>query len=290
MSMSARQPQNAVVVGVDGGVAANQALDAAVEEAERSGRPLHILHATRMGMLPWNPERIAAHERIALGCYDRAKRANPTLSITYATQIEDPAAALVAASLTASLVVLGPASYGRAASTVLGATSQQVAAHSRCPVMVTPQSGRWASRGPVVVGVDAAEHSVPAIAFAFAAASMRQTELVAVHTWWRDEAGPFLPGSGSEAEWTQVAQTQKLMLAEMLAGWQDKYPDVQVTPTSVRGQAAVVLEQVSADAQLLVVGSRGRGGFTGLLLGSVSSRVLHRAHCPAVVVPSTRPH
>lgn len=233
--MSAGQPPNAVVVGVDGGVAANQALDAAVEEAERSGRPLHILHATRMGMLPWNPERIAAHEQIALGCYERARRANPALPITYATQIEGPAAALVTASQTASLIVLGPASYGRAASAVLGATSQQVAAHSRCPVMITPQSGRWASRGPVVLGVDAAEHSVQAIAYAFAAASMRQTELVAVHTWWRDEAGPFLPGSGSDAEWTQVAQNQKVVLAEMLAGWQDKYPDVQVTPTSWAG-------------------------------------------------------
>ncbi|HEV7172378.1 universal stress protein [Pedococcus sp.] len=288
--MSARQPQNAVVVGVDGGVAANQALDAAVAEAERSGRPLHILHATRMGTLPWNPERIGAHEQIALGCYERAKRANPALSITYDTQIEGPAAALVTASHTASLIVLGPASYGRAASTVLGATSHQVAAHSRCPVMVTPQSGRWSSRGPVVVGVDAAEHSVQAIAYAFAAASTRHTDLVAVHTWWRDEAGPFLPGSGSEEEWTQVAQNQKLILAEMLAGWQDKYPEVRVTPTSVRGQAAVVLEQVSADGQLLVVGSRGRGGFTGLLLGSVSSRVLHRARCLAVVVPSTKRH
>ena len=288
MSRSASQTQNAVVVGVDGGVAAVQALDLAVEEAQRLGLPLHILHATGIGMLPWNPERLEAHEQIAVRCYDRAMRADPALSITYASQILPPAAALVAASETASLLVLGASDHARAAAVLLG-TSHQVAAHSRCPVMVAPQATTWSSTGPVVVGVDAAEHSVPAIAYAFAAASARQAELVAVHTWWRDEAGPFLPGSATEEEWTQVEQTQQLMLAEMLAGWEDKYPDVKVTRTSVRGQAAVVLEQVSADAQLLVVGSRGRGGFTGLLLGSVSGRVLHRAQCPAVVVPSSQP-
>jgi nucleotide-binding universal stress UspA family protein len=85
-----------------------------------------------------------------------------------------------------------------------------------------------------------------------------------------------------------VAQTQKLLVAEMLAGWREKYPDVTVRPTAVRGQAAVVLEEVSQNAQVLVVGSRGRGGFAGLLLGSVSSRVMHRAKCPTVVVPSIR--
>lgn len=288
MSRSASQPQNAVVVGVDGGVAAVQALDIAAEEAQRLGRPLHILHSTGLGMLPWNPERLEAHEQIAVRSYDRATQANPALSITYASQILPPAAALVAASETASLLVLGASDHSRAATVLLG-TLHQVAAHSRCPVMVTPQSTTWSSTGPVVVGVDAAEDSVPAIAYAFAAASARHAELVAVHTWWRDEAGPFLPGSGTEEEWTQVEQTQQLLLAEMLAGWEDKHPDVKVTRTSVRGQAAVVLEQVSADAQLLVVGSRGRGGFTGLLLGSVSGRILHRAQCPAVVVPSTQP-
>ena len=124
--------------------------------------------------------------------------------------------------------------------------------------------------------------------FAFAEASSRRAELVPVHTWWWEEPGPFLAGSEWDDEWVEVAETQKVLVAEMLAGWREKYPDVKVSPTAVRGQAAVVLEQVSKNAQLLVVGSRGRGGFAGLLLGSVSNRVLHQAKCPTVVVPSIR--
>lgn len=290
MGRSRRPPRNAVVVGVDGGAAANQALDAAAEEAVRSRRPLHILHATPLGIVPWTAERLEAHEKIAERCYQRATRANPNLAITYASQIEEPASALVTASRKASLIVLGASDQGRAASVLLGATAQQVASHSRCAVMVIPQSGRRPSTGPVVVGVDATEHSVPAIAYAFAAASQRQTELLAVHTWWRDETDSFITGDVPEDEFAEVEQTQRVVLAQMLVGWTDKYPDLQVTPTSVRGQAAIVLQELSADAQLLVVGSRGRGGFAALLLGSVSSRLLHHAKCPVVVVPSTQEH
>lgn len=288
MSTSASTPRHAVVVGIDHGPAADRLTDIAVGRAERSQRPLHILHATRLGPVPWTIERLSAHEEIARRSHERATHEAPQLAVTYASQIEDPSPALIAASHTASLIVVGAGGHGFPASVVMGATTHQVASHAHCPVMVVPERGGWPVDGPVVVGVDAAEHSVPALELAFAEASMRGAELVPVHTWWWDEPGPFLAGAEDSDEWVEVAETQKLLVAGMLAGWQEKYPDVRVNPTSVRGQAADVLEQVSGNAQLLVVGSRGRGGFAGLLLGSVSSRVLHTAKCPTVVVPSIR--
>ncbi|NYG05653.1 nucleotide-binding universal stress UspA family protein [Phycicoccus badiiscoriae] len=288
MSMPASPPRRPVVVGVDGGPAADRAVEVAVEQAQRTHRPLHILHATPLGLAPWTLDRLQAHEELARRSYERATEAAPDLEITFASQVADPATALVTASHTASLVVVGAGTHGQSASVLLGTTAHQVASHARCPVMVVPGSRKWSTTGPVVVGVDAAEHSVPAVEFAFAEASTRQAELVPVHTWWWEEPGPFLAGSEWEDEWIAVAQTQKVLVAEMLAGWQEKYPDVKVSLTSVRGQAAVVLQEVSQTAQLLVVGSRGRGGFAGLLLGSVSSRVLHDAKCPTVVAPSLR--
>ncbi|HEV7172347.1 universal stress protein [Pedococcus sp.] len=288
MSTSSSPRRHAVVVGIDGSPAADRTLDVAVEQAQRSRLPLHILHATRIGLMPWTVARLQTHEDIAKRSYERAVHAAPMLAITYSSQVDDPVPALVKASHTASLVVIGSGGHDLSTSVLLGATAHQVAAHARCAVMVVPETGEWSATGPVVVGVDAVEHSVPALELAFAEASSRGAELVPVHTWWWEEPGPFLAGNESEDEWDEIVQTQKLLVAEMLAGWREKYPDVKVSPTSVRGQAAVVLEEVSANAQLLVVGSRGRGGFAGLLLGSVSSRVLHRAKCPTVVVPTLR--
>ena len=288
MSTSASPTDRAVVVGIDGGPAAYRALDVAVEQAQRSHLPLRILHAVRNGLVPWTPERLQVHEDIAKRGYERALQIAPDLDVAYASPIEDPSPALVKASHRASMVVIGAGAHDLPAAVLLGATAHQVASHARCPVMVVPDGREWSTTGPVVVGVDAAEHSVPAVELAFAEASSRGAELIAVHTWWWEEPGPFLAGSEWEDEWVGVAETQKVLVAEMLAGWQEKYPDVAVRSTAVRGQAAVVLEQVSENAQLVVVGSRGRGGFAGLLLGSVSSRVLHHATCPTVVVPSIR--
>jgi nucleotide-binding universal stress UspA family protein len=110
-----------------------------------------------------------------------------------------------------------------------------------------------------------------------------------VHAWWWEEPNPFLSAGEWDDVWVQVRQSQDLELSELLAGWRDKYPDVQVSPLVVRGQAAVVLEEVSASARLVVVGTRGRGGFAGLLLGSVSNHAAHHATCPVVIVPSTKP-
>jgi nucleotide-binding universal stress UspA family protein len=174
---------------------------------------------------------------------------------------------------------------------VLGATTGKVASHARCPVLVVPDAWTPTDRTDVVVGVDDSEHSVPAVEWAFAEASARRAGLVALHAWWWEEPSPlFDPPTDDEAGWTEdwsaVVESRRVMMSELLAGWREKYPDVEVRVELVRGDPTAVLEEASREAQLVVLGTRGRGGFTGLLLGSVSSRALHHSQCPVVVVPS----
>jgi nucleotide-binding universal stress UspA family protein len=140
-------------------------------------------------------------------------------------------------------------------------------------------------KGPVVVGIDGSPVSEAALAFAFDAAAARGVGLVAVHAWSPtaiDEAlAPVM-------DWDAVAVEEDAVLAERLAGWGQKYPQVAVRRMVVRDGAVQALVDASRQAQLAVVGSRGRGNATGLLLGSVSHGVLHASHCPvAIVRPGT---
>lgn len=120
-----------------------------------------------------------------------------------------------------------------------------------------------------------------AIAFAYAAAAARGVSLVAVHAWW-DLA--FDLATAPELDWDAIEATEHELLPERLAGWVEKYPDVPVERLTIRDRPAHSLLEHADRAQLVVVGSRGRGEFSGLVLGSVSNVLLHRASCPVAVV------
>ncbi|MQS37876.1 universal stress protein, partial [Streptomyces katsurahamanus] len=147
--------------------------------------------------------------------------------------------------------------------------------------------GRPDPAGPVLLAVDGSPQAEAAVGFAFAEASLRGAELVALHAWsgWtgRGDDDPGHPQNLVD-DAGRLGDTEERVLAEALAGWQAKYPDVTVRRDLVRKSARQALIEASEEAQLLVVGARGRGGFTGLLLGSVSQAVLHHAHCPVAVV------
>jgi nucleotide-binding universal stress UspA family protein len=187
----------------------------------------------------------------------------------------------------AAMVVVGSHGRGGFARLMLGSSSTAVAAHATVPVVVTrgtTSSGAW-RQGPVVVGIDGSSVAVSAIDFACRAAALRRRGLVAVHAWAQPD--PFVDEAYAVLSESATRQTEaRLAVSESLAGWRSQYPDVAVTEMIADGHPvdALLAEAKRADASLLVVGSRGRGGFTGLLLGSVSRGVLHHATCPVAVV------
>jgi nucleotide-binding universal stress UspA family protein len=193
-----------------------------------------------------------------------------------------PEQVLEAESVDAALVVLGDRGLGGLTGLLIGSVSVALATHARCPVVVIrgPESDTMAPRTePVVIGVD--ETPAGGAAVAFAAAALRGVPLVAVHAWQDQLIDPRM---ATLLDFDAIAAAEREVLAERLAGWSEKYPDVSVRRLVVRDRAAHALVQESGAAQLLVVGSRGRGGLTGMLLGSVSHAVLHHAHCPVAVI------
>jgi nucleotide-binding universal stress UspA family protein len=137
----------------------------------------------------------------------------------------------------------------------------------------------------IVVGVDGSPSAGRAIGFAFDAASWSGAPLVALHAWHDLATSPVVgPTYMALADVAQRTAAGERLLAEALAGWPEKYPDVTVTPEAIPVHPARALADASEHAALVVVGSRGRGEFTGLLLGSVSQAALHHARCSVAVV------
>ena len=285
-------PRTAVVLGVDGSRNSDLALDWAVEDASRRGLPLHIIHAFSVGypMTSVGYEyAIEGLNAFAVGvrtdATSRARRANPDLAITWDQPHQGPASALVSASDTADTVVVGARGMGSLRGVLMGSVSAHVAAHAHCPVVVVHERPTTdLVQAPVVVGVDGSATSTNAIAYAYEQASARGVGLTAVHAGCLDyiedmEASPIWT-----VDWQTFAQEESALLAESLAGWQEKYPDVSVHRHSVRKLPVEALVQESRSACLLVVGNRGRGGFARVVLGSVSQGLIHRADCPVAIV------
>lgn len=171
-------------------------------------------------------------------------------------------------------------------SRLLGSTSLRVAERAPCGVVVIRLAGEDAppgsSAGRVVVGIDESSRSEPAIDFAFEQADSRGIGVTAVLTW----LGPDIDSTVSPAhEWEQAAQDEQALLSErLLSGRRDEYPDVDIVEKTVRGDLTAPLVDESPGAELLVVGSHGRGSLGRMVLGSVSQALLHQAHCPVAVV------
>jgi nucleotide-binding universal stress UspA family protein len=195
---------------------------------------------------------------------------------------------LIGESGHAALLVVGNRGAGGFAGLVLGSVAVQVAAHATCPVLVVRGAAR--AGDPVVVGVDGSPTSTDAIRFAADEAAWRQVPLLAVHSW----TAPVSTGPGDMLplvyDVKRVEAEEQRVLAESVAGLAGTHPDVRLEQRLVPGGAAGVLTELSGQAQLMVVGSRGHGGFTGLLLGSVSRALIYHADCPvAVVRPGPEP-
>ncbi|MFE6039883.1 universal stress protein [Streptomyces sp. NPDC056452] len=266
---------NLVVAGTDGSSSSLAAVEEAAREAQRRRAELRVVHAFSLPAMPeLAPLDPSPVKRLLNEAAQRARRVAPEVEVTEAVVTGDTVAVLVAESRDADLVVVGPRGTGGIIGMLLGSTASSLAAHSQCPVMVVRDEP--VGTGPIVLAVDGSSVGEAAVEFAFAEAALRGAEIVAVHAFQPDYVPP---GTGPESA--------ERLLAQALAGRTERYPDVTVRHEVLSGEAREALIEASRTAQLVVVGARGRGGFAGLLLGSVSQALLHHAHCPVTVVRGT---
>ncbi|KGN40682.1 universal stress protein [Knoellia aerolata] len=280
-----------VVVGFDGSPPGDAAFAWAVAEATRRDLPLHVLVAR--GMLypvaagyglttPW-PEEFdselvdEARERVAGMAPERA--------VVVESVAGTPASFLVDASREAELVVVGRRRQSALGEAFSGSTSSQVAAHASCPVVVVDKDFDVSPQAPIVVAVDGSSANDPAVGFAFERAAALGASVTAVHSWWVDVPQTFDAPWLSEERVAELEHLHRGRLDVALAGWSAKFPEVEVRTVLRRSLPVEAVLAESEGAQLIVVGSRGHGGFVGLLLGSVSQGLLHRDRpCPIAVV------
>ena len=293
--MKRQQRGRTVVVGVDGSECALRAVRWAAEEAVRRHVPLRVVtafewtHDHPMGEIglgrSYRDIMLDESRRFLREAAAVAERAVEGLEVEQQLIVGFPIPVLTAESRTAQLVVIGHRGLGGVTGLLLGSVGTALVAQAASAVVVVRGDDEEPDpSAPVVVGVDGSPLSDAALAFAYEAGSARRVPLLVVHTWWDVFVDPAaIPRM---LDWDAIESDERRVLAERLAGWSEKYPDVAVERIVQRRRPADVLIEQSRRAQLVVVGSRGRGGFTGMLLGSVSHAVLHRAHCPVAVVRS----
>ena len=270
-----------VLAGYDGSPGSEQALTWAVREARARGAVLTVCLAWALGY-PAPPTEVAAFEfarrsgeqTLAQGVR-RARAVMGSLEVRPLLAAGSAASVLCECSGDAEMVVVGSRGHGGLAGLLLGSVSWHVAAHARGPVVVL--RGHWRPAagyvpGPVAVGVDGSAASAAAVEFAADEAALRGAALVAVCAL-ADSAGS-LGGAGRLGEDFDQA----------IARCEKGHPGVAVHRQIVDGSARDALLAVARSAQMLVVGSRGRGGVPEMLLGSVSQAMLHHAPCPVSVV------
>ena len=200
---------------------------------------------------------------------------------------------LVGLSKEADMVVVGCRGQGAVANALLGSASSGLVHHAHCPVAVIHDEDPLTARSPqapVVVGIDGSPTSESATEIAFDEASRRGVGLVALHAW--SDMGPldFPSTNWAPIEWRNIKDQEEEVLAERLCGWQDRYPDVVVHKIVVSDRPAPRLLEQAETAQLAVVGSHGRSGFPGMLLGSVSRAVVNSARIPVIVARMPHQH
>ncbi|WP_028803960.1 universal stress protein [Streptomyces sp. 142MFCol3.1] len=284
-----------VVVGVDGSPSSLDAVEVAAREAALRGTGLRLVHAfgwpsihVPPGGPPWNPAMAGVRELVdgtLIKAEQRARQAEPHVEIIREVTVGEPLMVLEIESRTASLVVVGSRGLGAFGSLLLGSTAVHLAAHGRCPVLVVRGTPKPA--GPVLLAVDGSPAGEAAVEFAFSEAALRGAGLLAVHVWntWSERAyeGPGDP-LNMVVDIERLREEEQRLLDETLSEWEKRCPGVAVERRLVRSRIRPALLEASRDAQVVVAGARGRGGFTGMLLGSVSQALLHHAHCPVTVV------
>lgn len=287
--MSVVSPERPVIVGVDASEAAVRAVQFAADEARRRSVPLQIVHAITWfdAMRHPYPELdlggrlVTGAESLLQAMSDHVAGSIPDDRISTSAVEGSPVEVLVEASSRASLIVVGGRGVGKVVGMLLGSTVHGVVARAACPVVVLPDHStvRARERQSVVVGVEG-RGDEEVLAFAVGEAVARETDLLAVHAWQDVLLETSPRWSSPEGDRGAVAADELRLLAEALAGWREKEPDLGIREVVVREWPARALREASVTAQMLVVGHRRRR-----ILGSTTYGTLHRAPCPVAVVP-----
>ncbi|MBC3191137.1 universal stress protein [Pseudonocardia sp. C8] len=284
------QRRGPVVVGVDGSASALDAVRWAAGEA--AARRVGLRLVAVFTPLPRSPRHdlgLAARYRehaveelrgqltSAAGVVTAAA---PEVTVETDLRTGYPAPVLVEESHGASLTVVGSRGLGGFSGLLVGSVAVAIAAHGGSPVLVVRGDRGPDAALPVVLGVDGSPAGESAVGIAFELAARRSVPLRAVHAWSDTAVGQ----DGAVLIDRQTLETEEReVLAERLAGWAQKFPDVDVQRVVVRDRPAHALVEEAAGAAVVVVGSRGRGGLTGLLLGSVGQALLHHADSPVLI-------
>jgi nucleotide-binding universal stress UspA family protein len=293
-----QQRRRGILVGVDGSAAALDAVRWAAHDAALRNVPLTLVHVVNAPVPGW-PQvpapagfRQSQEERAREFIESAIKVAEESTGERGPVQIDSKVfhsatvPTLVDLSKEVEMVVVGYRGHGGVlVRTFLGSVSSGLVYHAHCPVAVIHDGEPLVAnvaRAPVLVGIDGSPASEAATAIAFDEASRRGVGVMALHAWTDMRVSDFkelFPNVNWDAELSHEEET----LAERLAGWQERYPDVGIHRKIEIGEPARPLIEASERAQLLVVGSHGRGGFATMLLGSVAAAVVNRARIPVIV-------
>lgn len=277
-----------ILVAYDGSADARRALMWAAHESLRSGVPVHVIAVNEILPSTWGgvggmavvTEGYVLDSSVVLEEAAKALADAGVTSVTTAQRTGPVVPELVQAAQSASVLVIGSQGHGAAGEALMGSVSQHLARHATCPVVVVREP-RDSEARRIVVGIDGSPTSSAALEYACRRAETTGETVVAIHGW--HVRAPSTDVRVAEPRNVDMGERERL-LAESVAGVREDHPDVRLEREVVLVSPQRCLVDASASASLVVVGSRGLGYFSGLLLGSVSQAVLHRATCPVAVV------
>lgn len=280
-----------VVVGIDGSDCSLVALDWAAAEAVRRDVPLYVVHASPVTWMNLGPDAVTLAEPVPPSrplfldhAVERVALAWPDLDVTSDEIVDGASSGLVMLSREADIVVVG--SHGRSllGRMLMGSVSRHLLTHAHCPAVVV-RGTPTPPRAPVAVGIDGSATSREAVRLAVAEAQLLDVPLLLVHAWQDlslNSYGQWYPPVNVHDELKNDAQA---LVDETVAEIATTAPDLEVHIRLREEHPVEVLLDASREARLLVVGAHGRGAFSGMSLGSVTTAAIHHSACPVMTVP-----